>query len=60
MNKNASNGKKLGLRVETLRNLSVTEMNQIKGGFNWAGCWTVTVPSSAITMTYPLATTYCD
>ena len=59
MNKNASN-KKLGLRVETLRNLSATEMNQIQGGFNWAECWTVTVPSSAITMTYPLATTYCN
>jgi natural product precursor len=61
MNKNAaSNGKKLSLRVETLRNLSAQEMNQIKGGFNCAGCWTVVVPSSGITLTYPIETTYCN
>jgi hypothetical protein len=61
MQKNAaSNGKKLALRVETLRHLDNREMSQIQGGFNWAGCWTVVVPSSGITLTYPIETTYCN
>lgn len=60
MNKNAApNGKKLSLRVETLRNLSPEEMNQAKGGFNWA-CSSTIVPSSNITLSYPILAGYCD
>jgi hypothetical protein len=53
------NDKKLTLRVETLRNLNVDEMSQVNGGFNWA-CSSVFVPSSGITLLYPIITTYCD
>ena len=59
MKRNApSTGKKLSLRVETLRNLTPDEMSQVKGGFNWA-CSSVFVPSSGITLTYPILATYC-
>lgn len=61
MNKKAaSNGKKLALRVETLRNLNAAQMKQIQGGFNWAECWTTVVPSSDITLSYPILATYCN
>lgn len=60
MNKHApSNGKKLGLRVETLRNLNTDEMNQVKGGLNWQ-CSSVFVPVTGITLTYAITTGYCD
>lgn len=60
MKKNVpSHRQKLALRVETLRNLSADEMGQVNGGFNWA-CSSVFIPSSGITLTYPIITTYCD
>jgi hypothetical protein len=52
------NGKKLSLRVETLRNLNADEMSQIKGGVAWY-CWTIVVPSSGITTTIPIYYTDC-
>jgi hypothetical protein len=52
------NGKKLSLRVETLRNLSVDEMSRIKGGVAWY-CWTIVVPSSGITTLIPIINGDC-
>jgi bacteriocin-like protein len=61
MNKNAaSNGKKLALRVETLRNLNAKEMSQIQGGFINMTCTSVFVPVTGITLTYAIETTYCN
>jgi len=61
MKRNApSAGKKLSLRVETLRNLSSDEMNQVKGGFINTWCTSVFIPSSGITLTYPIIETFCD
>ena len=59
MQKNAES-KKLGLRVETLRNLDSREMSQIQGGFINLACTTVFVPSSGITYTYAIVTTACN
>jgi hypothetical protein len=47
MKKNSA-GKKLSLNVETLRNLTPDEMNQVNGGMPWY-CWTYTVPSAGLT-----------
>ncbi|PYQ66918.1 MAG: hypothetical protein DMF53_02640 [Acidobacteria bacterium] len=61
MKRNApSAGKKLSLRVETLRNLSSDEMSQIKGGFINTWCTSVFVPSSGIVFTPAIIMTDCD
>ncbi|HEX2645054.1 MAG TPA: class I lanthipeptide [Thermoanaerobaculia bacterium] len=57
---NKTNSKKLALRVETLRNLNAREMNQVRGGQDPATiCWTIVIPSSGITTTYPIYTEMC-
>jgi hypothetical protein len=54
----ASDGKKLSLRVETLRVLSDKEMNQINGD-DFNPCWTFIVPSSGIFTLIPATMGTC-
>jgi hypothetical protein len=59
MKKNApSAGKKLSLRVETLRNLNADEMSQVNAGYD-SSCWTIVIPSSGITTTILIAQNRC-
>lgn len=60
MTKNApSRDKKLSLRLETLRNLSADEMNQVQGGLALV-CTSVFIPVTGITLTYAIVTGGCD